>query len=338
MLLAGDIGGTSTRLALVRVERGRVVVVAQEKYSSQEHGSLDEIARIFGDQHAQPIERACFGIAGPVREGRVRTSNLPWVIDAAESSAALKIPHVHLINDLEANAHGIAALEPADLVTLHAGQPNRQGNVAILSAGTGLGEAGGYFDGRQLRPFATEGGHTDFAPQNDLEAELLVYLRKNVAADSAGHVSYERILSGPGLYNVYRFLVDTGRGKEKPEIAAAIRAGDPGAAISKAALAGSCDLCTKTMDVFVTVYGAEAGNLALKIFATGGVYIGGGIAPKIISKLREPQFLQAFFAKGRLRPVMEAMPVHVILNESAGLLGAARYAADQAGLVPPWTP
>jgi glucokinase len=342
MILAGDIGGTSTRLALFEVRSGKLsAAVPPQKFPSREHKGLNEIVQVFVDSQksvrsAAPVEHAAFGIAGPIRDGKVRTPNLPWVIDAAELAAEFDIADVYLLNDLEANAHGIAVLEPADFVELNAGRADRKGNAAIISAGTGLGEAGIYFDGRQLHPFACEGGHADFAPRDALEAELLVYLSKRFPP-SAGHVSYERVLSGPGLHNIYLFLRETGRGQETSALATALAAGDPSAAISKAALDGSCPLCVQAMDLFVSFYGAEAGNLALTMLATRGVYIGGGIAPRIIRKLQESRFMDAFRDKGRLKPLMELIPVRVIMNDQTALLGSARFAAFKAGLLAPWS-
>lgn len=341
MILAGDIGGTSTRLALFNVSGNTLVAVTEVKYHSREHAGLDEIVKTFlaaqrCDGQSLGIKHAAFGIAGVVREGKVHTVNLPWVVDAQQLLAEIGGAKVHLLNDLEANAHGIPALGPDDLVTLNAGKPDIRGNAAIISAGTGLGEAGIYFDGRELHPFACEGGHTDFGPRDPLEAEMLLYLKDKFVQGSAGHVSYERIVSGPGLRNIYEFLRDTGRGKETPEVTAAMQAGDPAAAITHAALAGSCPLCVQTLDMFVSLYGAEAGNLALKMMATRGVYVGGGIAPRIISKLKEPRFRESFCAKGRHRPLLELIPVRVIMNDQTALLGAARFAAVQAGLLAPW--
>jgi glucokinase len=341
MILAGDIGGTSTRLALFEVVGGKLVPRAQAKYPSREHKGLDEIVQAFvASQRAagatQPIEHAAFGIAGPIRDGRVHTSNLPWIIDARELSRELKVAEVHLLNDLEANAYGIAELGSSDFVTLNAGQADPRGNAAIISAGTGLGEAGIYFDGQQLHPFACEGGHSDFSPRDALEAELLLHLKEKFSQSSAGHVSYERVLAGPGLHNIYEFLRDTGRGQQSPELAAALAHEDPSAVISKAALEGSSQLCVQAMDMFVSFYGAEAGNLALKMMSTRAVYVGGGIAPKIIRKLQEPRFLEAFCDKGRLKPVLQLIPVRVIMNDQTALLGSARFAAVRAKLLPPW--
>jgi glucokinase len=344
MILAGDIGGTSTRLAQFEVKSGKLVPLSPpQKFTSAKFKGLDEIVEVFvAAQRAagltQPIQHAAFGIAGPVRDGIAHPSNLHWLVNAAQLAVELGIPKekIHLLNDLEANAHGIPALGPNDFVTLNAGQPDPRGNAAIISAGTGLGEAGIYFDGQSLHPFASEGGHGDFAPRDELETELLLHLKEKFSQSSGGHVSAERVLSGPGLRNIYEFFRDTGRGKESPELAAAIAAGDPSAAISKAALDGSSPLCVQAMDLFVSIYGAEAGNLALKMLATRGVYIGGGIAPRIIGKLHEPRFLEAFCAKGRLKPLMQAMPIQVIMNDLTALFGSARFAAVEAKLIPPW--
>ncbi|HEY2827015.1 MAG TPA: glucokinase, partial [Pirellulales bacterium] len=287
----------------------------------------------------QPIKHAAFGIAGPVRDGKVHTSNLPWTIDAAQLATELGLPAqgVRLLNDLEANAQGIPALGPNDFVTLNVGKLDPFGNAAIISAGTGLGEAGIYFDGRNLHPFASEGGHADFAPRDQIETELLLHLREKFIQTSGGHVSYERVLAGPGLRNIYEFLRDTGRGKETPELAAALAAGDPSAVISIAGLDGSSPLCVQALEMFVSFYGAEAGNLAMRMLASRGVYIGGGIAPKIIRKLQEPRFLESFCNKGRYQPLLRLIPIHVIMNDLTALFGAARFAAVHAKLLPPWS-
>jgi len=218
-------------------------------------------------------------------------------------------------------AWGIGALQPADMVTLNLGVQNAGGNRAVIAAGTGLGQAGMFWDGRQHQVFACEGGHTDFGPRNDLEIELLRYLLAKF-----GRVSYERVLSGPGLVNIYHFLRDTGRGQEPKWLAEAMTVGDPAAAISQSALNGKSSLSEQALDMFVAIYGAEAGNLALKILATGGIFVTGGIAPKILPKLSNKLFLDAFLDKGRMRPLLESMPVQVIVNENIGLLGAARCA------------
>jgi glucokinase len=268
------------------------------------------------------IDAAGFGVAGPVREGMVVATNLPWKVSASSLAQLLGIHRVALANDLEANAYGIAWLTPQDFDTLNPGAAGAQGPQAVIAAGTGLGEAGMYWDGKMHRPFSSEGGHADLAPSNELEDALVVYLRKRFG----GHVSSERVLSGPGLKNVYDFLRDTGRGTEEPWLAEAMKKDDPSAVVSRAALDGSSPLCSQAMDLFVSLYGAAAGNLALTFLATGGVFLGGGIAPKILPRLRGPIFLEAFLSKGRLRPLLEKIPVRVILNDRTALLGAARCA------------
>lgn len=325
MILAGDIGGTKTRLALFRSEAGRLRPVTEETYASGKYPDLDPIVEAFlaapGSQDAA-IARACFGVAGPVVDGRCVTTNLPWVVDARRLRDGLGLPAVDLINDLEANAYGIDALGPDDFAVLHEGASTASGNAAIIAAGTGLGEAGIYWDGSRHRPFACEGGHASFAPEDDLQGELLATLRR-----SHEHVSWERVLSGPGLRTVYEFLRDSGRGEEPPWLAEDMRREDPAAVITRAALQGRSVLCAGALDLFVALYGSEAGNLALKMMATGGLYVGGGIAPKILERLKGKGFMEAFLAKGRMRPLLERIPVRVILNDRAALLGAARRAA-----------
>jgi glucokinase len=321
MILAGDIGGTKTRLAFFMTVGERLKSVAEETFPSHEYRGLGEIVHTFLARHQISPAQAGFGVAGPVIHGRSETTNLPWVIDAQQLATQLGIASVALLNDLEANAHGVAMLEAEDFVVLNQGAVGAKGNAAIIAAGTGLGEAGFYWDGVRHHPFACEGGHADFAPRNELEAELLRYLLRQFT-----HVSYERVLSGPGLYNIYQFLRDSGRGEEPPWLTEELRQHDPAAAISQAALAGRAALCMQALDLFVSLYGAEAGNLALKVMATAGLYVGGGIAPKIVQKLADSTFMQAFIAKGRMQPLLEAMPVRVILNDRTVLLGAARYA------------
>jgi glucokinase len=252
----------------------------------------------------------------------VETSNLPWIIEQSVLANQIHLAATLLINDLEASAWGIGALGMEDLVTLNPGAGAVSGNQAVVAPGTGLGEAGLFWDGNRHHVFACEGGHTDFAPQGDLQIELLRYLTKRF-----GHVSYERILSGPGLVNVYEFLCAAGCGKESAELKAAMAVGDPAAAISHAALAGSDSLAEKALDIWISVYGSEASNLALKIMSTGGLFLAGGISPKILPRLKGSLFMNGFLDKGRMRPLVEAMPVHVVTNEKAGLLGAARCAA-----------
>jgi glucokinase len=317
MILAGDIGGTNARLAYFQPQNGHLQLVSERVFPSREHREFGEIVTRFLDESGTRPEAACFGIAGPVRNGRVETSNLPWIIEQSDLAKEIHVPGTVLINDLEANAWGIGALAQADLVPLNHVSGPAVGNQAVIAPGTGLGEAGLFWDGKHHNVFACEGGHTDFAPQGDLQIELLKFLTGRF-----GHVSYERILSGPGLVNVYEFLCER---SSKPPASAG--QGDPAAAISKAAMDGSDPLAVEALDIWIAVYGAEASNLALKILATGGLFLGGGISPKILPKLTTPRFMDAFLEKGRLRSLVESVPVYVITNDKAALLGAARCAA-----------
>src|SRR5579863_800676 len=300
MILAGDIGGTNARLAYFQPQNGHLRMVSERVFPSREHSELGEIVTQFLDDSGTKPEAACFGIAGPVRNGRVETSNLPWIIEQSRLAKQIHLPATMLINDLEASAWGIGALEAKDLVALNQVTGPAIGNQAVIAPGTGLGEAGLFWDGSHHYVFACEGGHADFAPTDDLQIELFRYLKARF-----GHVSYERILSGPGLVNVYEFLRDSGSGKESAEFAAILKNSDPAAAISRAALDNSCPLAVKALDIWITVYGAEASNLALKTMATGGLFLSGGISPKILPKLTGPLFMKSFLDKGRLRPLVE---------------------------------
>jgi glucokinase len=323
MILAGDIGGTHTRIAIFEQASSTLKMMLERVYPSRDHKSLDEIVSLFLSNEHVTADRACFGIAGPVLHGRVSTPNLAWVVDAIQLAKKIGIQSVWLINDLQAHASGIDDLAPADFVALNKVDV-AIGNAALIAAGTGLGEAGLYWDGQRRWPFPCEGGHADFAPHNDLEMDLLRYLIMKF-----GRASYERVLSGPGLQNIYNFLAAAGKEQEpqwlKDELQQAV---DPAAVISEHALDGKAPICERVLDIFVSIYGAEAGNLALKLMATGGVFLSGGIAAKILPKLTGPAFMQAFISKGRLQPMMETIPVKVIVNDRVGLIGAARYAAS----------
>jgi len=322
MILAGDIGGTSTRLAVFEVRNNALRTVVERSYPSREHAGLREIVSRFVAEHRPDIQHASFGIAGPVVAGRVKTPNLPWVIDAQDLADELGIAAAGLLNDVEANAYGIAALAAGDLVPLNAGTPGAAGNAAVIAAGTGLGEAMLYWDGQRHHPLASEGGHADFAPQTDQEIDLLRYLQAKF-----GHVSYERLLSGPGFFNVYCFLRDSGFAPEPAAVTDMIKRGeDPNPVIGQMGVDGTDRLSTATMDLFSTIYGAEAGNLALKCMAVGGVFVGGGIAPKLLPALQRGGFMRGFTAKGRFKGLMEGLEVKVALNPEAPLLGAAHYA------------
>jgi len=320
MILAGDIGGTNARLALFDVRNGKFNLVTATIFPSRNYSGLDQIVTEFVATSGVHPAQACFGVAGPVTNGEVETSNLPWKIQSRRLADELKIKQALLINDLEATGWGVGALSADDLVALTQ-ISSTAGNQALIAAGTGLGEGGLYWDGSRHHVFASEGGHCDFAPANELQLELLGYLHARY-----GHVSYERVLSGPGLVNIFEFLRDTGRGKVPGWLSAEMKVMDPAAAISAAAIDAKCPMSEQAMDIFVSIFGAEAGNLGLKIKATGGVFLAGGIAPKILAKLATPLFLDAFLSKGRLRHLMEVMPVNVIINDKLALLGAARCA------------
>src|ERR1700694_1255381 len=321
MILAGEIGATGTRLAAFEKEGSRLQLVVEKTYMSQEHSSLSEIIAQFTRSEGIPVHSACFGVAGPVRSGRSKISNLPWVIDRRDLAKQLKLNSVGLLNDLEAYAYGIDALESKDFVTLSEGSEDAEGNRAVISARTGLGVAGLYWDGFRHHPFACEGGHSDFAPRNALEMELLAYLQKKY-----GRISYERLLSGPGIKNIYDFLRDTQNADEpqwlKDQIGAAA---DPPAVISQLALEGKAAICDQTLSIFVSIYGAETGNCALNFLSTGGIFIGGSVAAKNVSKMKDPIFMESFLDKGRMESLLKEIPVTIVLNDDSGIIGAARY-------------
>jgi glucokinase len=319
MILAGDIGGTHTRLALFDPSASPLIPMRLHDYASHDYPGLAEIAVDFLSHCDEKPQSCCFGVSGPVVEGKSHPTNLPWALDAADLKARLGAPTM-LINDLEANAYGVAALAPGDLAVLQAGHA-AIGNAAVISAGTGLGEAGLFWDGKMHRPFASEGGHCSFSPTTPLEVDLLLHLTKRF-----GHVSWERVLSGPGVLNIYEFLRDTGRGEEPDWLVERMKGHDRSAAIAHAAIHGESKLCIDTLGLFVSLYGSAAGNLALKLMAIGGVYLGGGIAPRILGLLREGTFLLSFAGKGRMHETLSNIPIFVITNDKASLLGAASCA------------
>lgn len=323
MIVAGDIGGTKTVVALFEEAGATLTPVRDETFKSKDHSSLEQILGKF--LKGEKLRAGCFGVAGAVIEGKAQTTNLPWSLDEQKLAVATGAPRVKLLNDLEAAAYGMLHLKPDELVSLNPANPApRKGNVAVIAAGTGLGEAMLYYDGQRHHPLASEGGHCDFAPQNDVEIDLLKYLGQKFN----GHVSYERVLSGPGYMNVYEFLRDCGYHPETPELKAKLNSPDlPAAAvITQLGQAGTDPLCRATNDLFCEIYGAEAGNLALKCVAVGGVFVGGGIAPKMLPDLQRGGFLKAFTAKGRFGKLMNSLPVCVALNARAPLIGAAHYA------------
>lgn len=324
MILAGDIGGTKTNVALCdTTEGGGIIVRAQGSYPSAERDSLESIIAEFLREHpAGEVTHACFGVAGPVVDERVETTNLAWDVRADSLAAALNLRRVALINDLEATAYGVETLRDEQLHTLNEGAGDDGGHRALIAAGTGLGMAGLFRDGEHYRPMPSEGGHVDYAPRNETEIELMRYMQRIVG----GRVSYERVLSGVGLVNVYKFLRDEGYAQEPAWLAERFASEDDAACISAAALAGESELASKALDIFVQIYGATAGNLALLLKPSGGLYVGGGIAPKILEKLKDGTFMRAFSDKGRMSSLIESMPVRVILDDKTALYGAARCA------------
>jgi glucokinase len=322
MILAGDVGGTKTELAVFEAGPGRLVPLRQEKYASQGFPGLDTIIRHFLEgERAASISAACFGVPGPVIDGRCTTTNLPWTLDERVLASEIPTPRAKLVNDLEAMAWGVMDLPPREMLILQEGV-RRPGNMALVAAGTGLGEALMVWDGTRHVVVSSEGGHVDFGPRNETEIGLLTFLRRQF-----DRVSDERVLSGPGLFNIYRYLRTVTKGAEPPWLTERILAGDPTAAVAEAGLASADPVCVDALDLFASIYGAVAGNVALTVLAVGGVYVGGGIAPKLRNKLADGTFVRAFRDKGRLSTLLESFPVRLVLNEQAPLLGAARVAS-----------
>ena len=321
MILAGEIGATRTRLAAFETEGNKLQKVVEKIYMSQEERNLPEIIVGFIRTEGIPVHNACFGVAGPVRGGQSKISNLSWVIDAKELATLLKLKSVGLINDLEAFAYGIDALESKDFITLSEGSEDAEGNRAVISARTGLGVAGLFWDGNRHHPFACEGGHSNFAPSDNLEIELLQYLQKKY-----GRVSCERVLSGPGIKNIYDFLRDTRKFEEPDWLREQLsHAQDAPALISQLALEDKAAICEQTLAIFVAIYGSQTGDCALNYMSTGGIFIGGSIAAKIVPKMKDPIFLRSFLAKGRMEPLLREMPVKIVINDDSGIMGAALY-------------
>jgi glucokinase len=324
MILAGDVGGTKVHLALYNFTNGNLQHIRDERYPAKDYSGLEEIVREF--LAADEVSSACFGVPGPVRDGRLRLTNLPWTLDSRELARNLKIEHIFLINDLEANGYGVAELKADQIYTLSEGDASQIGNRALIAAGTGLGEGILAWNGKQHVPMPSEGGHSDYGPRNEDEIDLLRFLKQKYN----GRVSYERVVAGMGITNIYDFLRDV-RGMEEPTwLRDRLASEDPNAVITELALAAKSEICEKTLDMYVSAYGAEAGNLALKILSVGGLYLGGGIAPRILEKLKDGTFIKSFTDKGRLSQLLINMPVRVILESRAALLGAAAYAEARA--------
>ena len=327
MILAGDVGGTKVHLALYSFVHGRLTAVRDHKFPAHEYATLDEVVKAFlaqaGDTKEEVVA-ACFGVPGPVRDGRLKLTNLPWTLDARLLSKSVGIEHIFLINDLEANGYGIPELGPESVFTLQAGDPSSVGHRGLVSAGTGLGEALLILDPKTQRhvPLPSEGGHCDYAPRTDRDIAMLNYLRRTLK----GRVSFERVVSGIGIKNVYAFLRDDQKMDEPSWLRERMASEDPNAVIGQCAENGSSEICFETLQIFAAAFGAEAGNVALKVLAMGGMYLGGGIAPKILKTMQNGEFTKAFLDKGRLSPLLEVLPVQIILDETCALLGAAAFA------------
>ena len=325
MLLAGDIGGTKTDLAVYTGETGPFAPLAETEVHSADYGSLEAIGKEFLTKVKEPVDRACFAVAGPVIDGRAKTTNLPWVIDESTVAKELNLEQVHLMNDLEAIAFAIPRLRTNDLQTLNAGAPVPGGAIGVIAPGTGLGESFLTWDGARYIAHSSEGGHASYAPTDETQIGLLAYMLKRF-----DHVSYEKVCSGIGIPHIYEYLRSIGGAPETPEVAQAIAAAhDPSPAIIKFGLdpAHSSALCAATLDILVSILGDEAGNLALKVLATGGVYLAGGIATHVLPALKGPRFMQSFARKGRFAELMARMPIHVIVTRAA-LAGAASYGLE----------
>lgn len=321
MILAGDVGGTKSNLGLFEIERGDaqpevLVPVSQKRYASREHAGLEEIVRDFLSVTGARVSAACFGIAGPVVENRVRTGNLPWLVDGATMARELGLDRVRLLNDLEATGYGIGVMAPGDFETLHAGVPAPKTPRVVIAAGTGLGEAVLWWDGARHVPMATEGGHADFAPHTEQQADLWRYVKAR-----SEFVSTEMILSGRGFRTVHEFLSPAMRHAEFDDPAV-----DPAPEITRRALAGECPECVAALDLWVEIYGSEAGNLAVRSVARGGIYVAGGIAVKILPKLKDGRFVAAVRHKEKMAEFLAQVPIHVVLDEECPLKGAAYVA------------
>ncbi|CAL1518278.1 glucokinase [Chitinophaga sp. MM2321] len=321
-LLAGDLGGTKTNLALFRSSEGELDVIREDTYASRDYASFSEMIQHFISQGNDPLpKRICIGVAGPVVNGKVELTNLSRELSEDEIRHSTGIKAVALINDLEATAYGLATLSPEQLTTLHRGAVNNIGNMAIIAPGTGLGMAGLYWDGKNHHPFPTEGGHSDFAPRTDLDILLLRYLQEKYEI-----ASWERVISGPGILAIYQFLRDVKGMEETAELRDAMEEGDPAAVISKAALTGKTSICVKTMELFVRYLARESCNLVLKMKATGGLFLGGGIPPKIAQLLETGEFYHHYLQGDRMAELLAGVPIHIVNNDKSALWGAAYYA------------
>ncbi len=323
LILAADIGGTKVALGLFEPLDRELRLLRRAEFASKQYRSFEQVlAEFLAQGPTRPLRVGCFAVAGPVVDGASRATNLPWVLEEAALARAIGAPRVKLLNDVEAAAYGMLHLPSSDLSVLNPSGARHAGNIAVISVGTGLGESMLYWDGNDHHPMASEGGHADFAPRTEQEIALLRYL----TAKFGGHVSYERVLSGSGLHNIFMFLRDSGYAPEAAWLAEELQHGDPNAVITRVGLAGDDPLCVAALESFSSILGAEAGNLALKCLAIGGVFIAGGIAPKILAALQNGSFMRSFTDKGRLAELLQRIAVHVALNPTAPLFGAAHFA------------
>tara|TARA_B100000315_G_scaffold246593_1_gene274077 strand:- start:15043 stop:16020 length:978 start_codon:yes stop_codon:yes gene_type:complete len=325
MILAGDVGGTKTLLALMHSDKNRLSMIKEWAFPSRKYNGLEAIIHAAFGSQIPKLSGVCFGVAGPIVNGHCKATNLPWIIDAHKLAQTIHVPSVTLLNDLEAMANSIELLQKKDLLTLNEGNANPIGNRALIAAGTGLGQAFIFYDGHRYRPSASEGGHCDFSPETDEEIRLLQFLRNQF-----DHVSWERVVSGMGLANLYRFMLAEHKTTEPHWLTTQLKSEDAGVVITKIALERTFEPCVSAIRLFVRLYGAEAGNLALKVMATGGLYIGGGIGPQILPYLQDGEFMGRFTGKGRYRDTLAAIPVQLILNPKSALFGAAHHASQLA--------
>jgi len=325
IIFAGDVGGTKAYLGLFEIAKEGPKLLCQARYETHSFPNIIKLLQTFVSENNLQPERIILGVPGPVRQLPVKAVNLPWLIDPNQIKNQLGIPTINLLNDLEATSYGTQALTGKDLFTLNDGTPDREGNVAVIAAGTGLGEGGLAWSGDHYTAIASEGGHSTFSPSSNLHYELGAYLKKKI-----GHVSWERVISGPGLASIYEFLRSKDPSREPSWMKEALTTeNDDSNTIANSGLNESCELASEALDLFVDLYGCEAGNLALKLMSTGGLFLGGGIAPKILPRLKNGIFMQSFLNKGRMKQALESIPIHIVLNDKAGLMGAAWWGNQQ---------
>jgi glucokinase len=320
-ILAGDIGGTKVNIALYQTGEKGLTILRQQSFHSKDYSSLTAVIQQFTGNDALP-EKICMAVAGPVIDGKVKITNLPWQLDSNAMRKELQVKNISFINDLEATAFGLAGLKPEQLSKLDEGNAEQHGNIAIIAPGTGLGEAGLYWDGKFYHPFATEGGHSAFASRTPLDFELYNWLAKQF-----NYICWEHVICGPGIHNIFRFLTEEKKNKIPEWLLKEMETEDPSAVISENAIAGKDEVCIQAMELFIRYLATESSSLVLKYKATGGLFLGGGIPPKILPLLKKDNWQQLFFESDRMETLLQQTPVNVILNEKTPLLGAVYYGA-----------